>query len=295
LKFKSLIWKSNKPSGKFPAKKLKWPGLLLNNTTFSEFFDQLQYTQQIYSSLGETLDLLKDQRRNLEIQGQNWQQKIAQEEDLKDELLNKKSEIDERSNAQQILLVQTQLNERAYQQNLHQLQLEQQQVNSEIITLERRVRETLENQEKNEFLQSQGPAELAWPVSPARGITAFFHDPSYPFRYIFEHPAIDIRAAQGTPIKAPAAGYVARVKFAGDKSYAFIMLIHNNGFSTVYGHVSQPLVQEEQLVTKGQIIGMTGGLAGSVGAGNLSTGPHLHLEVRLDGIPVDPLHYLPPY
>ena len=72
---------------------------------------------------------------------------------------------------------------------------------------------------------------LIWPV-PSHYITAYFHDPAYPFRYIFEHPAIDIRASQGTNIKAAASGYVARVRWDTSSRYGYVMLIHDNGLST---------------------------------------------------------------
>ena len=110
---------------------------------------------------------------------------------------------------------------------------------------------------------------------------------------IGEHSGIDIRAAQGTTLRAAAAGYVARVKYDGSTNYAYIMIIHADGFSTVYGHVSAVSVSQDDYVSSGQVIGKTGGTPRTAGAGAFSTGPHLHFEVRKDGIPVNPLDYLP--
>jgi murein DD-endopeptidase MepM/ murein hydrolase activator NlpD len=70
------------------------------------------------------------------------------------------------------------------------------------------------------------------------------------------------------------------------------MLIHGDNISTVYGHISKPLVSEDDYVVQGQAIALSGGMPGTVGSG-LTTGPHLHFEVRQDGVPVDPLEYLP--
>ena len=75
--------------------------------------------------------------------------------------------------------------------------------------------------------------------------------------------------------------------------YSYILIIHNNGFSTVYGHVSKIYVKDGDRVDQGQIIGITGGMPGTPGAGKFSTGPHLHFEIYLNGNVVDPEKYLP--
>ena len=131
-----------------------------------------------------------------------------------------------------------------------------------------------------------------WPVSASRGISAYFHDESYRKAFGFIHNAIDIRASQSTPIRAPDDGVVYKVKDNG-MGYSYIILAHKGGFMTVYGHVSEFRVQVGEKVMQGQTIGLSGGMPGSKGAGLMTTGPHLHFEVMKGGKYVDPLDYMP--
>jgi murein DD-endopeptidase MepM/ murein hydrolase activator NlpD len=98
------------------------------------------------------------------------------------------------------------------------------------------------------------------------------------------HTGIDIAAASGTAIKAAGDGVVV---FAGRwGGYGnCVILDHGGGVATLYGHCSRLAVSEGQNVTQGQSIAY-------VGSTGLSTGPHLHFEVRRDGHPVDPMGYL---
>ncbi|WP_324669015.1 M23 family metallopeptidase [Geochorda subterranea] len=99
------------------------------------------------------------------------------------------------------------------------------------------------------------------------------------------HYGVDIAGMVGTPIRAAADGQVVS---AGRRSgYGLTIVIdHGYGRQTLYGHLSRIQVKVGQRVTKGQVIG-------AMGSTGLSTGPHLHYEVRVNGRPVNPLNYLP--
>ncbi|MGB9592510.1 MAG: peptidoglycan DD-metalloendopeptidase family protein [Anaerolineae bacterium] len=100
------------------------------------------------------------------------------------------------------------------------------------------------------------------------------------------HRAIDITWAEGTRIVAADSGYVALVG-SSDTGYGkYVVIDHGNGFQTLYAHFSIFYVKPGQSVRKGEVIG----LMGSTGR---STGPHLHFEIRKDGIQRNPLNYLP--
>lgn len=98
------------------------------------------------------------------------------------------------------------------------------------------------------------------------------------------HEGIDIASAVGTPIKSPAAG---KVIYAGRGSgYGNMVVIqHGYGISTVYGHLSSYSVTTGQNIKRGDVIA-------EVGSTGYSTGPHLHYEVQVDGIPTDPLAFV---
>ena len=137
-----------------------------------------------------------------------------------------------------------------------------------------------------------GGVDLDWPVAPLLGVSAFFEDEGYKKRFGFDHHAIDIPTNQNTPIRAPADGTVLKVAMNG-LGYSFITLEHAGNMQTIYGHVSAATVKEGDSVSFGQIIGRTGGQPGSQGAGLLTTGPHLHFAIKIDGLLVDPMKYLP--
>jgi murein DD-endopeptidase MepM/ murein hydrolase activator NlpD len=139
-----------------------------------------------------------------------------------------------------------------------------------------------------------GGIALSWPVAPLLGISAHFEDEGYKARFGLAHHAIDIPTPQGTLIGAAADGTVSKVSLNG-LGYSYIVLDHESNTQTVYGHISAALVTEGDAVHAGDIIAKSGGMPGTVGAGSLTTGPHLHFAERIKGVLVDPLQALPAY
>ena len=122
---------------------------------------------------------------------------------------------------------------------------------------------------------------------PAHGrFTAGFgwrHDPLVPGRWEF-HKGIDIANSWGTPVYAAAAGKVIWAGWNGGYGKT-IIIDHGNGIRTLYAHLEKIEVKVGQEVSKGQEIAR-------MGSTGRSTGPHLHFEVHVGGIAVDPLRYL---
>lgn len=123
---------------------------------------------------------------------------------------------------------------------------------------------------------------MRWPLFSFR-ITTYFGGRT-PFQRF--HTGLDLAAPTGTPIYAAKAG---RVEVAGWSSvgYGFhVVLDHGGGLETLYAHMSRIAVRPGQWVEAGEVIGY-------VGSTGWSTGPHLHFEVRVNGIVKNPLSYLP--
>lgn len=100
------------------------------------------------------------------------------------------------------------------------------------------------------------------------------------------HEGIDLSAPMGAPIIAPAAGRV--ISVANEPGYGRTFQIdHGSGIITRFAHCSRILVHVGQVVTRGQPIA-------TIGNSGLSTGPHLHYEVHVNGKPVDPLRFVLP-
>ena len=132
---------------------------------------------------------------------------------------------------------------------------------------------------------SESAEGYVWPT--AGGIGSYFGYRVHPILgYSRLHGGLDIGGRMGQPIWAAKEGTVILAGVNGGYGNT-IVIDHGNGYATLYGHQSSFMVSKGDYVETGQHIG-------NVGSTGLSTGPHLHFEVRISGDVVDPLPYMPP-
>jgi murein DD-endopeptidase MepM/ murein hydrolase activator NlpD len=127
-----------------------------------------------------------------------------------------------------------------------------------------------------------GPARASAPLPHVTSAFGARVDPIDGTRRM--HDGVDLDAPAGAPVRAIRAG---RVTFAGDaRGYGNLVIVdHGDGLETRYAHCARLEVAVGQVVGSGDAIA-------TVGATGRATGPHLHLEVRRDGVPVDPMPWL---
>jgi len=139
----------------------------------------------------------------------------------------------------------------------------------------------------NDFLKEQKSILACTPsISPTDGwFSSGFGYRISPFTNQREfHKGIDIATRIGTPIITPADGFVVHVGKEGNFG-KMITINHGYNLQTRYGHLSKYRIKKGQYVKRGQIIG-------EVGNSGRCTGPHLHYEVLLSGVPVNPLRFI---
>jgi murein DD-endopeptidase MepM/ murein hydrolase activator NlpD len=132
---------------------------------------------------------------------------------------------------------------------------------------------------------------LSWPIAGAQVTQPFgpsnlvLEPPLGPYPHF--HTGIDLAAPLGTPVTAAADGVVVAVMHTGVGYGNYVIIAHGAGIMTLYAHLLETDVKTGDRVTRGHPIGLEG-------SSGLSTGPHVHFELRLNDQVLDPAIYLPP-
>lgn len=252
--------------------------VLFSSDSLNDLLTGVEYLEELSGMLSNALDESIALREQIEEQKQNEELVLNQLATLEDDLESKLLILDRQKNAASFLLAQTQNSESEYSALLREIQSERSLIDSQL--------KSLQTDLENRLREERGEPRDSMFIEPLANyrVTATFMDPTYPFRHLFEHSGMDMAAPTGTPVMATEEGIVAWNRVG--RSYGnYVMVIHENGYASLYAHLSGFAANVNQFVARGDVIGY-------VGSTGFSTGPHLHFEIRKDGIPVDPARYI---
>jgi murein DD-endopeptidase MepM/ murein hydrolase activator NlpD len=248
--------------------------IFLRNKSLAESVTEARTIATLNSSLYENLEDLKNLQVELNKKVKDGETKKQQKAIEKINFQNRQLILADQKKEKQVILSQTKNQERIYEKQIEELQKLQDEISLEIEKIETELRKNIDPN----LLPLPRSGVLLWPVPDGRltqgyGATAFAAK-NYKSKY---HNGIDIGRFLGAEIVASEKGTVINVgdqdKFCRKAAYGkFIVIKHENGLTTLYGHLSRQIVSVGDKVERGQVIGY-------MGKTGWATGPHLHFTV----------------
>ena len=248
--------------------------VVFGSSSMSDVLTNMDMVQRIYNADAELLKSIQEQYDLVDAQNRKL-------EALKVQLEEQQAVIAEKKIALEADEAEARARRNALQADADSLQKQYDAVKKEADSISETIK----------VLQSQNTqyigGAMCWPSQASTRITSPFG-----WRYLSllggrnYHTGVDIGAAGGTNILAANSGKV--IKAGWNNSYGYMVMVdHGGGIVTLYAHSSKLLVKTGDVVTRGQAIAL-------IGSTGMSTGNHLHFEVRVNGKYQNPLNYITP-
>jgi murein DD-endopeptidase MepM/ murein hydrolase activator NlpD len=259
--------------------------LVFSAANFTDLMNRIFFFNDIVREDRRQLAELQKERAAIEVMKADLEAKKAEQAQVVKQIQDQKAQLqavrDQRAaRVQQIAAIEAQ-----FQRMLADMEAQRAALQAQIASL------------IHESFRARSSGKWKWPIDGV--ITQGFGCTSYPFEpydpscpSLHFHSGIDLATDYGTPVHAADGGIVHNFTMGcswggGLCGYGrYVVMVHAGGFTTLYGHLSSWAVGDGTQVDKDTVIGYEGS------TGN-STGPHLHFEIDLAGMPVDPLAYLP--
>jgi len=263
--------------------------LVLTANTFNDLMNRMVGAQQVAASDRKLLDELGVERAQFDETNANLTNERNQVNALLQQQVAAEADLEKNKETQKAAL--------AYAAQLeNQLVVQWRQVEAQRAAIDAQVAQLQLKYEAAARAAGGGTGAFEWPepacgfscISQPYGCVTFYlemYDPSCPYPHR-KHTGLDIAAPYRSPIVAADTGVI--YLYPGSIGYGnMIMMIHGNGYSTVYGHLAGYAggISSGQIVARGDLIGYEG----STG---WSTGPHLHFEIRVANYPRNPCIWL---
>lgn len=271
--------------------------LLLSSKSFNQVLLRAEYLKRFSDQRKKDLDKIDIHRLDLEAQNDLLQRQLAEQSDLIADKQNEEKKLAEKMNKRKALLTDIRRDKKNFKKELDrkmQAVKELQQLITKLIE-EDRIKKEQERKSSKEPKESARETasrmafearrgHLRWPVSQGK-LTARFGSQEHPTLHtITQNTGIDISVPSGTDVVAVADGEVSKIYFLPSFGN-LVILNHNNGYRTVYAHLSEILIAEGEQVSEGAQIGKSG---------ESLSGPMLHFEIYKDREKQDPEHWLRP-
>ncbi len=254
---------------------IKYIEILFGAKNFSDFLSKLEMISQLMEYDKDILNMLEDTKKKITAAKQELEDILVRQEENAENLESRKAALDATLEQKQKLLQEATADLEKYKA---------------IYEAAEAAEAAMIKQNQNAFSYSSNPVKytggrFAWPVPGSQRITSYYGYRIHPvYKTKKFHTGIDVGAGYGLAIVAAGDGVVTMATTNGGYGKC-VIINHGSGITTLYGHCSTLLVSVGDKVTKGQTIA-------KVGSTGVSTGPHLHFEVRVNGSTTDPLQYL---
>jgi len=262
--------------------------VLLSATSFSDFLDRFDSLQSILAQDKAILEahkadkeLIEQKKAQIEAELAGLQELYSKKEDYYNLLVDKEKE-------KEVMILQYNRQIEALDQRAEELEEISEEQEKQLMELARKEKAAIEAEKKKKNTVYYTGGKLGMPIKDYKYVSSKFGPRTHPVtgQKGKQHNGIDFAAASGTDIFAAESGTV--IVAQSMSGYGNTVIIdHGNGLWTLYGHIRKGgiKVKAGEVVKKGQKIA-------EVGSTGVSTGPHLHFEVRLNEKPVDPENYL---
>ncbi|SPF55943.1 Peptidase M23 family protein [Candidatus Desulfosporosinus infrequens] len=263
--------------GIYESGQISYFELLFQSADLSDFISRMEYFTKLVDNDHQLLTNIKSQKEQIAQKTRELQNRRDQAAQLQVQAASVSANLDQTKSQQRLALEQNQKAQQAAFDEVDRLE-------SEANAIGDKIRKMQAAQASRQGGVS-GSISI-WPVPGFYEISDPFGWRTHPITHKRSlHTGMDIVAPTGTQIHAAGAGVV--LVAGWNSAYGNMTIIDNgNGISTLYGHQSALGVTEGQSVQANQVIGY-------VGSTGMSTGPHLHFEVRVGGNPTDPMQYFP--
>jgi murein DD-endopeptidase MepM/ murein hydrolase activator NlpD len=245
--------------------------VILNSTSFSDFISRLDFLKKIINFDMNLLGKMKSHRDSVADKRSQLESEQQEKESLKEKIGEKKEQVATAKQDREKTLKDLTKDLKELERQEDNLLAQSSEIGRKIVSL----------QSSNKYIGGK----IGWPAPGYYKVTSPYGYRTHPILKKKKlHTGIDIAVPSGTGIIAANAGKVIYAGYFGGYGNT-IIIDHGGKISTLYAHNSKLLVKVGDEVEKGKVITK----AGSTG---LSTGPHLHFEVRENGQHVDPMKYL---